>query len=100
MAAVDILGRPRALRALIDLRKMEPELMTAGDFQRATGYTVKPAVELRDDLEAWGLITVGEVVNGRVTTLQIGLTSGGRDMVEHLLKAEAAALRARRAKAN
>lgn len=96
--AEDILDRPRALRALIELRKIEPKTMTAGDLQRATGYTVKPAVELRNDLEAWGLIEVDEVVNGRVTSLQIRLTPGGREVVDHALRAEAAALRAKRAR--
>lgn len=70
-----VLTRPRALRALIGLRKAEPDPASAARFQRIVGYEgADRAADVREDLLTWGLVVVQE----HDRSIRISLTPPGR----------------------
>ena len=75
----DFFDRPRALKTLLALAKGP---MTTRQIGEASGYVPEKAKLLREDLEAWGLVSVTEtIVNGKAAH-QIELTAAGRHVVE------------------
>ena len=91
----DILSRARAFRTLVEMRKRDPEPLTAGEMEKATGYEFVAMDRARKDLEAWGLITIEKTTRGRLPVDLHRLTEEGREIADLAAKAEAIALKAR-----
>jgi hypothetical protein len=69
--------------------------MTMGVFMRAVGYHNEAAQALREDLAAWGLVTIAKAYRGEVEVTELRLTPEGRDTADHAIRTEAAALKGR-----
>jgi hypothetical protein len=91
----DLLNRRGALRALVEMRKIEPKSMTAAMLQRASGYSAGPNAELRDDLESWGLVVSEMRIHERSVIIESRLTPAGRVVADRALEVEKAGLAAR-----
>lgn len=78
-------NRPRAIDALIALRKADPKPMNASDLKAATGYATTWAKELRHDLQAWGMIAVEEGFEGKIPFVRMRLTPEGRRAADHAI---------------
>lgn len=74
------LNRARAFRALLALAESGPFSMA--EFEEATGYVWVTAKQLRDELEAWGIVTVEDAIRNGRAGVSIGLTSAGRKVAE------------------
>lgn len=94
-----LMDRPRALRALLKVREVAPEPLSARALRQHVGYRVEAAAQLRDDLAAWGLVDVAEGLENRVRFVRITLTPDGRKVADLAARLEAAARKAQAASA-
>lgn len=80
----ELTRRGRALLVLARLGRAD-EAFNMGEFTRACQLTHERARELREDMEAWGLLR-SRVVSSRgiVDILAIQLTPLGRDIARHV----------------
>jgi DNA-binding MarR family transcriptional regulator len=79
-AADDFLNRPRALRMVVSL--VQHGSMSAGEFGEEAEYVPEAAKKLRDELEAWGLVHVEEVMRNNAPSLRVTPTTAARRVAD------------------